>query len=89
MPNDNDLNLDLNTIADLTPTRPQEEVRAEQGGMPSELPEAPRLLTVHPGEHLSAEQVEHLMGDEAAESLPVQANRQLERQEEINPDTES
>ena len=27
---------------------------------------APRLPTIHPGEHLSAEQVEQVMGDEAA-----------------------
>ncbi len=89
MPNDNDLNLDLNTIADLTPTRPQEDTPAEQGGMPGELPEAPHLHTVHPGEHLSAEQVEQLMGDEAAGSPRSEANRALERQEGIDPDTES
>lgn len=89
MPNENDLNLDLNTIADLTPTRPQEDVPAEQGAAPSELPEAPHLQTVHPGDHLSAEQVEHLMGDEAAESQSVETNRELERREGVNPDTES
>lgn len=89
MPNENDLNLDLNTIADLTPTRPQDERPAEQGGMPGELPDAPHLQTVHPGEHLSAAQVERLMGDEAAESQSVETNRELERREGIDPNTES
>ena len=89
MPNENDLNLDLNTVADLTPVRPQEDAHAEQGERPGELPEAPHLQTVHPGEHLSAAQVEQLMGDEAAESRPVQANRDLERWEGGGPDTES
>ncbi|WP_161882187.1 hypothetical protein [Deinococcus alpinitundrae] len=89
MPNDNDLNLDLNTIADLTPTRPQENVTAEPGDAPSQLPEAFHLQTVHPGERLSAEQVEQLMGDEAAGSPRVETNRTLERREGIDPDTES
>ncbi|UWX64644.1 hypothetical protein [Deinococcus rubellus] len=89
MPNENDLNLDLNLIADLTPTRPQEDVHAGQGDLPGELPEAPHLQTVHPGKHLSAEQVEHLMGDEAAESQSVETNRELERREGIDPDAQS
>ena len=88
MPNDNDLNLDLNTIADLTPTHPQENVIAEQGDAPDQLPEAPHLQPVHPGERLSAEQIEQLMGDEAAGSS-VQTNRELERREGIDPETQS
>ena len=89
MPNDNDLNLDLNTIADLTPTPSQEDVTAEQGDAPGQLPEAPHLQTVHPGERLSAEQIEQLMGDEAAGSPRAEADRALERREGIDPNTES
>lgn len=66
MPNEKDLNIDLNTLAAIP--RPADEGQpAEQGGAPSELPVAPHLQSIHPHEHLDAEQVQRLMGDEDAE----------------------
>ncbi|AZI42977.1 hypothetical protein EHF33_09685 [Deinococcus psychrotolerans] len=66
MPNEKDLSIDLNTLA-AVPRPADEEQPAEQGPAPSQLPPAPHLQPIHPHEHLDAEQVEHLMGDEDAE----------------------
>ena len=90
MPDEENLNLDINTIADLTAPRPAERGSAEQGTAPGELPAAPHLQAIQPGEHLDAAQVETLMGDEQAEQARApQANRQLGQAEGLDPDAES
>ncbi|AWN22059.1 hypothetical protein DKM44_01410 [Deinococcus irradiatisoli] len=89
MPDEENLNLALNTIADVTRSdgaaQPAGHRPAEQGPAPSDLPSAPHLQTLNPGERLSAGQVEGLMGDENA----VEVNRELEKREGLDPDTES
>ena len=90
MPDEETLNADINTIADLTADRPADDTSAEQGPAPSQLHDAPHLQTIQPGEHLDAAQVEEIMGDEKAdEEKAQQANRALEQREGIDPDTES
>ncbi len=59
MPNEEELNIDLTMIADAA-------AGPQAAGSPAEQEPALRLPTIDLGKHLSAEQVEQVMGDEAA-----------------------